>query len=99
LIRTARQSAKQNAPQNAPYETSGKMLKTKIGAVERRNPAMSLYVGDVEENDPSDLVAALRSQVDANNERLRRTREIVEVITQHLDSQGAQRKRRRRKYP
>jgi hypothetical protein len=51
----------------------------------------------VEQNDPSDLVAALRSQVDANNERIRRTREIVEVINQHLDPQVTARKRRRRK--
>jgi hypothetical protein len=65
--------------------------------VERSNAKMIRYVEDVEENEPSDLVAALRSQVDANDERLRRTREIVEVIDQHLDSQSVQPERRRKK--
>jgi hypothetical protein len=51
----------------------------------------------VDENDPSELVAALRSQVDANVERLRRSREMVEVMNQHLEPQGARRRRRRKK--
>jgi hypothetical protein len=56
-----------------------------------------IYRSGVEENDPTELVAALRSQVDANAERLRRTREIVDVINQHLDPQPAPRKGRKRK--
>ena len=51
----------------------------------------------VEDKDPSELVAALRSQVDANAERLRRTREIVDVITQHLDQSAPMPKRRKKK--
>jgi hypothetical protein len=54
------------------------------------------YVRDVEDKDPFELVTALRSQVDANAERLRRTREMVEVISQHLD-QSAPIPRRKKK--
>jgi hypothetical protein len=54
------------------------------------------YVRCVEDKDPFDLVTVLRSQVDANAERLRRTREMVEVMTQHLD-QSATPPRRRKK--
>jgi hypothetical protein len=43
------------------------------------------------------LIAALRSQVDANVERLRRTREMVEVVNQHLDSTVPPRRRRKKK--
>lgn len=39
----------------------------------------------MERNDSYDLVAALRSQIVANKERLRRTRKMVAVINQHLD--------------
>jgi hypothetical protein len=52
---------------------------------------------DVDENDPSELVAALRSQIDANAERLRRSREMVEVMSQHLEQSVPSRKRRKKK--
>jgi hypothetical protein len=51
----------------------------------------------MEEVDPFAWVAALRSQVDANNERLRRTREMVEVVSQHLDIPPPARKPRNKK--
>ncbi|HEY6227359.1 MAG TPA: hypothetical protein VI282_09575 [Verrucomicrobiae bacterium] len=51
----------------------------------------------MEEKDPFELVTALRSQVDANAERLRRTREMVEVISQHLDQSAGMRKKRKKK--
>jgi len=51
----------------------------------------------VDEKDPSELVVALQGQINANAERLRRTREIVEVISQHLDSPSAKRARRNQK--
>jgi hypothetical protein len=69
----------------------------KIGAAERRSLVAISYLHDVDENDPSELVAALRSQVDANVERLRRSREMVEVMNQHLEPQGGRRRRRRKK--
>jgi hypothetical protein len=48
----------------------------------------------VDEKDPSELVAALQVQINANAERLRRTREMVDVISRHLDSASAKRARR-----
>jgi hypothetical protein len=51
----------------------------------------------VERKDPFDLVAALRSQVEANAERLRRNREMVDVINQHLDPSSTSARRRRAK--
>ena len=66
--------------------------------MERRYDDRFGYIQCVEENDPSELVAALRSQVDANNERIRRSREMVEVMNQHLDPQPVSRKRRKKKY-
>jgi hypothetical protein len=54
------------------------------------------YIRFVEDKDPFDLVTALRSQVDANAERLRRTREMVEVMTQHLDHSTTPPRRRKK---
>jgi hypothetical protein len=88
---------RKSAPHARPEGISGELLKSKIGALERSRLDPVWYVRGVDENDSVELVAALRSQVDANNERLRRTREIVEVISQHLDSSPLPRKRRKKK--
>ena len=74
----------------------GNCLKAKSGRWSAAGLTPVWYVRGVDENDQVELVAALRSQVDANNERLRRTREIVEVISQHLDSSPVPRKRRKK---
>jgi hypothetical protein len=64
--------------------------------VERRLFTRFSYVVGVEQNDPSELVAALRSQLDANVERLRRSREMVEMINQHLDPVPPKKRRKRK---
>jgi hypothetical protein len=50
----------------------------------------------VDQDDPFDLVAALQSQVQANAERLRRTRKMVDVISEHLDPHQATALKKRR---
>jgi hypothetical protein len=78
-------------------EYPGNCLKGKSGRWSAAGLTPVWYVRGVDENDSVELVAALRSQVDANNERLRRTRQIVEVISQHLDCSPLPRKRRKKK--
>ena len=51
----------------------------------------------VEREDPLELVESLQSQIQANAERLRRTRRMVAVVNAHLDETGQPASRKSRK--
>jgi hypothetical protein len=98
LISGARPSAKKKRETGLSLKTSpGFFVKAKSGRESAAIESEMNYSFDVERNDPSELVAALRSQVDANAERLRRTREMVEVISQHLEGAARSTRARRKK--
>jgi hypothetical protein len=88
-----RKSGAQSRPQVLFRETPKTKIRARLGSHFPR----VCYGAGVEEKDPFELVTALRSQVTANVERLRRTREMVEVISQHLDHTAGIGKKRKKK--
>jgi len=67
-----------------------------MGAQENGIPSLTVYLIGMDRDEPFDIIAALQSQVEANAERLRRTRKMVAIMSEHLEALPADAPKKRR---